>query len=51
MSKFLSVSRGTFYSIVKGRISKSLDFISEWILEKGYWNDNGIWKDSSIWKD
>jgi hypothetical protein len=27
------------------------DGLVEWLLLKGYWNDDGIWKDDAYWID
>ena len=33
------------------RIIPEVDFGSQWILDKGNWDDNGVWVDSDYWRD
>lgn len=45
------LSRGYTGRKLGRSFSEYSEDLSNWILDKGYWNDNGIWVDSDVWKD
>jgi hypothetical protein len=38
-------------SILKTLEPKENDGLTDWLLARGYWNDEGIWRDDAFWID